>query len=282
MMAKHGRNGNTPAADGDELAPLYADPGSRSSEGRPGPVHEEFWNAIVEMVREEVFASMPTVGTVVGHDGGTIRVQVDDEDDEREIGIPRVRGMRHEVGDRVKVTPLRGGDLIAEGSLSTKEGYDPAVDFEDLHKDSVRAEQLKQNSVTNDAIEPGAVTQDSIGGTNLDRRINTVENAASAAGSAVTALDNRIYQGQNSLEARMTDVRQKVFGGGGHGSGLQGDVNDIKRSIGNQGLAGDISNLKSDLGGVKSDASRAKDDARTALDKIDKLENRIDKLESRK
>jgi hypothetical protein len=272
-MAKPGK-GNRDGSVGteDELAPEFDSPSSRPSDGRPGPVHEGFWEAIRDEVYAIVHEYAPTMGTVVGKDAGMVRVVVDDEDDEREVGLPRKRGEQYDEGDRVKLTKLRGGEMVVDGSFSTAQGTggnDAAVGDEDVHTDAISERHLRQNSVTNDAISPGSVTNDSIRGTNLDARVSDAYNRGSegvaAAGAVNTAvfgqgglksevnkIDADLHQGQNSIDNKIADNKAAI--------------NTIQRDIGGQGLGGKINNLESKINSLESD--------------IADLEKKIKKLES--
>jgi hypothetical protein len=133
-----------------------------ATRGRPGPLHEELYAKIMADVKEIVLEYAPTYGEVRGMDGGKVRVQIDGEDDEREVGFPRRKGQRYAPGDRVKVQKSRSGEWVADGTVSTKEGRDPTIGNEDLNADSVDSTQLKQNSVTQNAIAGDSVSRSAL------------------------------------------------------------------------------------------------------------------------
>jgi hypothetical protein len=160
------------------------------SRTRPTPVHEELARVIQEMVRTELEAMASTMGTVVGTDGGMIRVQVDEEGDPRQVGIPAIKGQRHSVGNRVLLHRLRGKDWVLGGSITNNSaGFDPAVGNQDLHNDVVDYRAL-DGIIANDISTARTRADDGISRANTAQ--GTANNAVSAAGNAQnTANDAR-------------------------------------------------------------------------------------------
>lgn len=167
---------------------------------RPTPVHEELARVIQEMVRSELEAMASTMGTVVGTDGGMIRVQVDEEGDPREVGIPAIKGQRHSTGNRVLLHRLRGKDWVLGGSISSNAaGFDPAVGNNDLLNDAVDRRAL-HGSVVND-IDTAR--------NHADDGINKANNAQSDANDARSRANNA-QSSANDARSRANDAQDRA------------------------------------------------------------------------
>lgn len=145
-------------AKGQEQETQQAVPSS--TRGRPGPVHQALYSQIMEDVKAMIEEYAPTTGTVTGMDGGKVLVQVDEESTPREVGIPREKGRKYEVGDRVRLQRSRGSgkdQYTALGQVSTKSGKDPAVGADEIYDDSIAQGHLKNKSVGRDQIQGGAI-----------------------------------------------------------------------------------------------------------------------------
>lgn len=103
---------------------------------RPSREHEEVIRVIRDIVEDVLEERLPTLGRVVGMDGGRVLVHLDDEDEERTVGFQRKKGQQYQTGERVVVMLTRSGDYVALGTLTDKIGKAGAgVGDDDLLQD---------------------------------------------------------------------------------------------------------------------------------------------------
>ena len=74
------RRNEREVSEGGDDAPSV----SSANRGRPGPVHQALYNQILDDVRGMIMEYVPTMGEVVGKDGGRVVVHSDDEDEPRQ------------------------------------------------------------------------------------------------------------------------------------------------------------------------------------------------------
>ncbi len=139
--------------------------GIRRANTRPMPEHEAFLAMIKGMIAEEMDTRTATMGTVVGAEGGGVRVHLDEEDEARELGVPRKLGQSYDPGDRVKVTPLRSGELVVDGTVSTASGKAAKrVRGDDIDDEAVGNAHVAKDSIDERTIKPGGVRASNVGG----------------------------------------------------------------------------------------------------------------------
>jgi hypothetical protein len=138
--------------------------------------HIEFWDVMKRFIRDEVEPLVPQLGTVVGNDGGRIRIRRDGDDEPGTLGIARNKGVRHQAGDRVVTIPTPSGDRAVIAVLSTGDGpagrravsdtemMDNAVDNRVLAGNSVDTSQLRPSSVVRNHLTPGLIANEHLGG----------------------------------------------------------------------------------------------------------------------
>lgn len=234
---------------------------SGGSLGGPGSPHEMLWQQIEDRIAEMVAEYTPTLGTVVGQDGGAVRVQLDEEDDAREVGFAKKKGTRYDTNERVLVGKTRGGRHVVLGPITDKQGQaERAVANEDLHDDavgrrniqvdSVGPDELAGGAVDNSHLSGGSVTGDKIAGNSVDRKHIT---------------NNAI--GTNQIE------------GGGVKTNNIGD-NQVTRGKLDNGVTSDIQKGIDDAKDAKGDASKAQGTADDAITKAKDAQNTADKAKS--
>ena len=108
--------------------------GSRvlKAKGRPtvpprADLYDQFWRDIRSIIEEIVDEKSPVVGTVYGKDSvdssgapsGKLRLRLDDEDETREVGLSRAKGVRWSTGDRVLAVKNAGGEFVAVAPITS-------------------------------------------------------------------------------------------------------------------------------------------------------------------
>jgi hypothetical protein len=159
----------------------------RSGEGRPGPVHEELWHQIEELVYSIVEEYAPQMATVFDADSGDVKVLMDDEDEPREVGFMRKKGQRYYPGDRVKVQKTKGGNFIVDGSFSKKAGRDAAVGGEDIEDQAVGNDQLTENAVGAPELQSNVVDLNHMNPTTRSTITNKMDTSTANATFATKA-----------------------------------------------------------------------------------------------
>lgn len=278
------RNGQTDTAEsGTDNA---------GSLGTPGGLHELLWQQIEDRMVEIVMdLAVPTLGTVVGMDGGSVRVQLDEEDDVREVGFPKVKGTRHDPGERVPVFKTRGGRQFLLPPVIDQQGQaERAVDDADIHDDAIATRHIGDNQVTGGKIPNREIKSDHLSTKN------------SPGGAAVQSgnigdkqvkgdhIDNKQIDSSHLKDSLDTDIKDAVRDSGNaldkigdkqKGTGLYGDVDAAKSAASD--AKGDVKNLDDKVfgqNGLRSDVNANKNDITALTSKIKKLEDRVKKLES--
>lgn len=82
------------------------------------------WRDLIDRMQTTAQMYAPTMATILSISGGSIKVQIDDENTPRSVGIPRAKGVNYQVGDRVSVQQTRGGSWMVTGIIgdSTSDG----------------------------------------------------------------------------------------------------------------------------------------------------------------
>jgi hypothetical protein len=203
--------------------------GIRSSVGRPGPEHEALWRLIQETIAGALEERLPTLATVTGRSdeaddtdprnpktSGNVRVRLDDEDTDRKVAFPRVKGQRFNRGDRVVVMPSKAGEMVVLGGVTAGVGAnaEQAVGNEHLIDGSVNKRKLERGAVDRDVLAPSAVgtthLQDSaVDNTNI--KSNAVDDRTIKPGGVKkTNLENSV---QNSLGKADSAVQKNDLSG---------------------------------------------------------------------
>lgn len=168
---------------------------------------DALWRELWGRVEEMIDARQATFGTVVGRDGGKVRVRMDDEDEDRVIGFPRSLGVAYEDGDRVRIDFNRDGDPSIGGVISGGNG-----------DGRVKNEQLGTDAVDERAIKPRAIKGGHLDQT-LEKKIAdaaTVDQVDNKLGPYLKTSDaNREFAksselGQYAKDARVSDLEKKV------------------------------------------------------------------------
>lgn len=133
---------------------------------------DEVWGMVQQMVQDALTQALPTMGTVVGRDGGGVRVNMDEEGVDRQVGFPRAKGVDYQPGDRVKVHQVKGGERVIDG-VYTSDSNEQAVD----------SAQLRDKAVTNralagDSVDTGNLKDRSVTGGKLDSGLENKINDA--------------------------------------------------------------------------------------------------------
>lgn len=164
----------------------------RRNGARPTEVHLDAIGAIRQMIEDAMASAMPRFGTVAGTEGGKIRVQFDDEDSPRTVGIPRVRGQRYEQGQRVLLIGTGGGEFTIAGGVAatdTKSALQ-AVGDDEVVDGSLSGSKLRPSHVrgtnpvteTNKLITERSIETNPIGSGNAtDGNLSTVGGVKSYA-----------------------------------------------------------------------------------------------------
>lgn len=223
--------------------------------GRPGPVHEALYSQLMDDVRAMIEEYAPTTGTVTGMDGGKVLVQVDEESSPREVGIPRERGRKYEVGDRVRLQRTRGSgkdQYTALGSVSTKDGKDPAVDSDQMYDGAVTDKHIKKGAVTRDAIGSGAVGTNEVEEKSLplsklnQNAQNTIDGKAEKShGHNISEISGANFASA-SHKHPSSDITGLNFASSSHGHGIS-DITKLEARL--TTIESDITKLKNKGGG---------------------------------
>ncbi len=145
-------------------------------------------------VEEMIDARQMTMGSVVGRDGGNVRVRLDDEDEDRVIGFPRGLGVAYESGDRVPIGYNRSGQPMVLGVMSGSNS-----------DGRVRNEQLGTDAVDDRAIKPGTVK-----GSHLERDLEGKINAAATTDQLDNKTRNLATTNQLNAKADKGDLNNKA------------------------------------------------------------------------
>lgn len=134
----------------------------RGASGQVTAEHEALARLFMEVMYTVMQETATSIGTVIGDDGGKVRVQIDEESGPREVGFPRMRGQRFTAGQRVPVHRAKGGNEFLGGSISSQGGRDPAVDKADLMGGAADWDIVGQDVKNNigDAKKAGTDAQD--------------------------------------------------------------------------------------------------------------------------
>lgn len=242
----------------------------RAGVGRPGPIHEDVYNMIEELARSIVEEYLPQMGNVIGREGGQVIVTLDDEADDRSIGIPKRKGVRYQIGDRVKVSTTKGGDKHIDGIVSTtgKDGRDPAVDSDQVFAGGIKRINLDSRSVGSAELDSGAVGIDHLGSTSR----NYIDGAYGAASAANTAAG-----------VAQTTANQAIGKIGDDNSGLTKKANDAKDDAGRAQTRADnawdkADNAQGRVATLEKNAGPSQSDFDTLKSKVTELERKVKKL----
>jgi hypothetical protein len=206
----------------------------------------------MEVMYRVMQESQTSIGTVVGDDGGTVRVQIDEEAGPREVGFPRMRGQRFTKGQRVPIHRAKGGNEFLGGSLSTVAGRDPVVDKADMVDESVDNDVLHQ-TVKNNITDAQQKGQQGIN--DAKRADDEAKEARRRADNAQSDANKGINDAQNAKNDAQ-DAKQDA-------SAAQNDANDAK-SIAQDALQ-KANNIEPGL--AKNEVQKMIDDAMTKHEK---------------
>lgn len=173
---------------------------------------DEVWGMVQSMVADALTAALPTTGTVVGRDGGGVRVNMDEEGVDRQVGFPRARGVDYQNGDRVVVHQVKGGERVILGKVDS-DSNEQAVDAPQLRDRAVTSRTLDANSV-----DSGNIKDRAIGGGKLDASLeNKITNAAQKSDlsdyAKTSQLDNYAKTSQLSglaKDSRVDDLERRI------------------------------------------------------------------------
>lgn len=196
----------------------------RTSRVGPSSAHEDFWNALDERIAAKVAEFTPTLGTVVGMDGGAVKVQMDEEDDlsaaeiAQRVGFSKHLGARYLEGQRVLVSKTRSGRAVVApiGDIGGQDDY--VVDDADMFDNAISNRHIQVNSITRDEVAAGSIAnhhidrQDRLRGdaiqtgtldkTHLNQPFQTeLTNTQQAANQAETKADTAQTQAGNAKTA---------------------------------------------------------------------------------
>jgi hypothetical protein len=136
----------------------------------PSGIHEQFMARIQEMIQDTVLEYAPTTGTVVGMDGGSVRVIGDEDTEPRQVGYPKKKGTRYLPGERVITQKTRSGRNVVMGPVGTKGGQDDyVVAGEDMFDLSIENRHIKPDAVTADEVLNGSLTSKQLSTAPADR-----------------------------------------------------------------------------------------------------------------
>lgn len=117
-----------------------------------GDLFDQVWGMVQQMVADALSEALPTMGTVVGKDGGAVKVRMDDEDSDREVGFPAAKGTDYRDGDRVAIHQTKGGERMILGRVDSSTN-EAAVDSPQLRDKAIRDGHLNDGAVTGRALE---------------------------------------------------------------------------------------------------------------------------------
>jgi hypothetical protein len=173
----------------------------------------EFWRMMESWFSERTKDMMPTMGTVVGKDGGGVKVKLDDEGIDRQVGFPRSRGIDYQNGMRVLTGMTKSGERVILGGVDSGNN-EQAVGANQLFDKSVDSRH-----VANDAIDTGHVKDRAINSSKLDSDVSKKIDAAATK----TDLDKKADKSDipdtkdfakagdlNDLKARVDKLEKKV------------------------------------------------------------------------
>ncbi len=239
----------------------------RKRAAAPMPEHEDFARTLTAFVEDILDAYLPKMATVNGMDGGRIKVQMDEEEEARDVGFPRQAGATYKTGDRVLVVPSRSGDPMVVGPIRTETGAAGqavgqddimdgnvtstklapqavqtknigagAVDQTQIAENAVTANKIARNSITKDELKPGAV--DSIGiankAVNKDKLSDGVQSSINKADTALQPGDVSSGPSNNAFNSLADKVKA-----------MDTLLNRVKT---------DVDDLNDDVGTLKADA----------------------------
>lgn len=144
----------------------------------PDPRHEDVVRAIRELARQETAVVRTKVATVISETAGRVRVQLDDEQLPRQVGIAKAAGVRFLANDRVFVHQI-GKELILGGRVA-QSAFDPAVGVNELVSGSV---------------------DDRVLGSGPSSRISTAQSTASSAQSAASSAQSAANSAQSAANS---------------------------------------------------------------------------------
>jgi hypothetical protein len=241
----------------------------------PSGMHEAFWDQIHRSIDERVLEFAPTTATVMGMDGGRVKVHLDDEDDPREIGFSRRKGTRYDDDERVLVGKTRGGRQIVLGTFTDKTGYDErGVANEDMHDDAIDNRLISENAVQGYNITDGSIDQDHIQGQSI--RGDHIQSGQIQASHIINKqigwdhLEGRIEKDLKDSISEATKAMNLI--GNDSDQGMRGDIKKLNQ---------EDSDIKKSVTSVKGTADSAKDKADSADNKVDDLKSRVDELEKK-
>lgn len=187
---------------------------ARGGAGLPArdDLFDEVWGMVQSMVAEALTAALPTTGTVVGRDGGGVRVNMDEEGVDRQVGFPRAKGVAYNPGDRVVVHQVKGGERVILGRVDS-DSNERAVDAPQIEDNAIGTRAIQQGGVDTGNIKDRSVT-----GGKLDSSLeNKITGAAQKSDlddyAKKSALDD--YAKQSSLsgfakDSRVDDLERRI------------------------------------------------------------------------
>lgn len=181
---------------------------------------DQVWGMVQGMVQDALTQALPTMGTVVGRDGGGVRVNMDEEGVDRQVGFPRSKGVDYQQGDRVLVHQVKGGERVIVGKVDS-DSNEQAVDGAQMRDNAVANRVLAGNAVDTGNLKDGSVTSGKLDNS-LASKINNAASKDQLDNYATTkslgdyakssqlnglAKDSRV----DDIESRVKKLEKKVF-----------------------------------------------------------------------
>lgn len=283
----------------------------RRAASRIYPESEDFVRLIREIVGQMLDDQAPAMATVEDVVGGGVRVSMDDEDEARELPLPRKLGHRYARGQRVRVERTRSGEWMVTGAISDGQGgEEQVVGAPDLQRNAITNEKLATDAVDTRAILAGAVIGRSVanGAIGTDHLADNIDAKKLRDGTVTSAKIDRTTAGRIDGAAQQADVQYDIIkksdnpsarvavkrdvgaasaaakAADAHAGKAEGIANDAKvRASGAQSTANAAktaaSRAQSDATKAAGDAAQAKSDAAKANHAIGGLTNRINSVE---
>jgi hypothetical protein len=166
---------------------------------------DQVWGMVQQIVADAMTSVTPTMGTVVGRDGGSVRVNMDEEGVDRQVGFPRSKGVDYQSGDRVLVHQVKGGQRVILGKVDS-DSNEQAVDGAQM-----RDRAVGNRIIDNSAVDTGNIRDRSVTGGKLDSGLESkINNAASKDQldnyATKSSLDNYAKSSQLDDKASKSDL----------------------------------------------------------------------------
>lgn len=128
------------------------------------------WKEILARIEEGDDESSMTVGTVRGsRTGGKVRVRVDDEDEDRELGFTSSTGVDYQNGDRVALGKNKAGEFVILSNLANRDA-------------AITGAQLASGSITKSHFAKGMTFDKSDLSQNVQSSLTKADKAVQQSG----------------------------------------------------------------------------------------------------